>query len=374
VTARAGPSAPADDDIPISVGPETERTNVMALPPSGMPVATYDGRRGPSSQDDADPHCGRYRLCFELASGGMASVFLARQDGPAGFDRLVAVKRVHRWLVDEDEFIEMFLDEARIAASITHPNVCSVLDFGESRGALYLAMEYMMGEPLASIRDILAQHPEMMQGSLAYVIRIVADAAEGLHAAHELCDDAGQPLNVVHRDVCPSNLFVTYDGNTKVVDFGIARAAGRIHKTATGVVKGHIPYMAPEQLAGEALDRRADVWALGVVLWELVAGQRLFHHTTAVQTIRAIANGPIPKLSRIRRGVPEALDALVARALCRDVRSRYPTAREMGRALTRFAFAHCEPTGLAEIAEWMDAIFKERREQKIEMVRRAKRM
>jgi serine/threonine-protein kinase len=304
----------------------------------------------------------------------MAKVFLARQDGPAGFDRFVAVKRVHKWLRDEEEFIEMFLDEARIAASVTHPNVCSVLDFGESHGTFYLAMEYMMGEPLSAVRQMLADHPEMLQGSLAHIVRIVADAAEGLHAAHELRDDDGHLLNVVHRDVCPPNLFVTYDGNTKVVDFGIAKAAGRIHRTATGIVKGHISYMSPEQLSGGGIDRRADVWALGVVLWELVSGQRLFQRTTAVQTIRAICGGPIPKLSRLRRGIPEALDAVVSRALARDLNERYPTAREFGRALTHFAFAHCEPAGLAEIAEWMEALFKEQREKKIAMVREAKRM
>jgi serine/threonine-protein kinase len=371
-----------DEGVPVSIRfdsippPETERTNVMLHPPAGMitPREVRRGHAGSLVDDGPESHCGRYKLCFELAAGGMANVFLARQDGPAGFDRFVALKRVHKWLLDEEEFIEMFLDEARIASGISHPNVCSVVDFGESQGTFFLAMEYMLGEPLSAVRKLTAEHQDILTGSLPHAVRIVADACEGLHAAHETRDDEDNLLGVVHRDVCPQNLFVTYDGNTKVVDFGIAKAAGRIHKTATGIVKGHISYMAPEQLSGAPVDRRADVWALGVVLWELIAGERLFSHQTAVQTIRAIMNGPVPRLSRVRRGIPEAIDSIVAKALSREPEARYPTARELGRALTHFSCRHLEPTGLAEVAEWMNALFAEERHRKIAMLRHAKRM
>ncbi len=326
--------------------------------------------RAPSATDEK---CGRYRLCFELASGGMANLFLARQGGPFGFDKLVALKRIHSHLHTEKDFVDMFLDEARVAAQLTHPNVCSVIDFGEASGTYFLAMDYLFGEPLSNVRHALFDDRALLSRSLSVTLRMVADAAEGLHAAHELRDPQGVLLNVVHRDVCPQNLFVTYDGNTKVVDFGIAKARGRLHKTATGVLKGHLAYMAPEQFATNDVDRRTDVWGLGVVLWELVTGVRLFTPTTNVaKAVMSIMSGSIRPPSEVRPDLPEEIDAVVMGALTRTPQDRYPTARELGRAIERFIHAFCEPLGLADMAEWMESTFAEERALKLALVRQAR--
>ena len=199
---------------------------------------------------NAPSKIGRYELCFELASGGMASVHLARVEGNPGFEKLVALKRIHPHLACEPEYIEMFLDEARIASRITHSNVCSVFDFGEADGEYFIAMEYLVGEPLSRVhRRVLADLDQRSSPLLPMrMARIIAQACEGLHAAHELADGDGESLHVVHRDVSAENLFVTYDGATQVVDFGIAHARQRVHHTEAGQVKGTFPYMAPEQI------------------------------------------------------------------------------------------------------------------------------
>ena len=319
---------------------------------------------------------GRYRLCFEIASGGMASVYLARAEGPAGFEKLVALKRIHPHLAKEREFVEMFLDEARIASRISHPNVAAVFDFGEADGANFLAMEFLLGEGLSRIHRILSSRPAAHDWARIARLsaRIIADAAEGLHAAHELRGDDGQPLNVVHRDVSPQNLFVTYDGVVKVVDFGIARAAGKLHHTVTGAVKGKFAYMAPEQAKRQPVDRRADVWSLGVVLWEQVTGKRLFRQDSEVDTIVAVINEPILGPSEVRPGVPPALDAVLLRALDRDPERRTPTAREFGRDLQRFLLRQGAAVGPAEVADWMRELFPEELARRQELVDQARRM
>jgi len=305
----------------------------------------------------------------------MASVFLARSDGPAGFEKLVALKRIHPHLAKENEFVEMFLDEARIAARISHPNVCTVFDFGEADGSYFIAMEYLVGESVSRIMKTICAAPDRQDwpSHACLAARLVADACEGLHAAHELRGDDGAPLELVHRDVSPQNLFVGYDGTVKVVDFGIARAAGRLHHTATGTVKGKWAYMAPEQARRTALDRRADVWSLGVVLWELVTCRRLFRREGEAETLTALLNDPIPAPSDVRPGVPRELDEIVSRALTRDREERYPTARAFGSALSRFIAAQGQTVGLAEISEWMREIFPEDYGRRLELVDQARR-
>lgn len=302
---------------------------------------------------------GRYRLCFELASGGMATVYLARLDGPHGFEKLVALKRVHPHLVSERRYVEMFLDEARIASGITHPNVCSVFDFGESDGEYYLAMEYLVGEPLARLLRRAASSREQRESPLLALkmARIIEEACEGLHAAHQSRDANGQPLNVVHRDVSPRNLFMTYSGVVQVVDFGIASARQRVHRTATGHLKGTMPYMAPEQVRGGEADRRLDIWSLGVVLWELLTLERLFRRDTEVETMYAVLVGDIPLPSERRPGIPPELDAIVMKALQREPEQRWQTAREMGQALRAFASKQSAVVGAAELSNWMEELF-----------------
>ena len=301
---------------------------------------------------------GRYDLVREIASGGMGTVFLARAGGPGGFDKTVALKVIHRSLARDRGAIEMFLDEARIAARISHPNVCPVFEFGEVDGKYFLAMEYVHGEPLSRVVAALSQQRDIGSTRLcAYAARIVADSAEGLHAAHELRDETGRALEVVHRDVSPQNIFLTHDGTVRVVDFGIARALGRVHQTISGVVKGKIAYMPPEQLQGHDVDRRADIWALGVTLWELLTCQRLFGRETTAATIQRVLYGDIAKPSEVRSSVPAPLDAIVMTALCRDRSSRYPTARAFAQDLTRFVTWTAQPAAMAEIAEWMAELF-----------------
>jgi serine/threonine-protein kinase len=313
---------------------------------------------------------GRYRLCFELASGGMATVYLARMEGPHGFEKLVALKRVHPHLVSERRYVEMFLDEARIASGITHPNVCSVFDFGESDGEYYLAMEYLVGEPLARLFRRAAASSEQRESPLLSLkmARIIEEACEGLHAAHGSKDVTGQPLNVVHRDVSPRNLFMTYSGVVQVVDFGIASARQRVHRTATGHLKGTMPYMAPEQVKGGEVDLRLDIWGLGVVLWELLTLERLFRRETEVETMYAVLVGDIPVPSDRRPSIPPELDAIVMKALQREPDKRWQTAREMGQALHAFASKQSAVVGAAELSNWMEQLFPQGEAQKREIM------
>jgi len=355
----------------VSVSPEegkiVDDSTMEALPLVEDSVAPE--RTGPE-------RIGRYELCFELASGGMASVYLARIDGVSGFEKLIALKRIHRHLAKEKGYVDMFLDEAKIASRITHPNVCSVFDFGEADGEYYIAMEYLVGEPLSRLCARVAKDQELRRGRVLplRMARIIADACEGLHAAHELKDANGELLHVVHRDVSPRNLFVTYDGAVQVVDFGIASARQRLHHTSTGQVKGTFAYMAPEQLTANPIDRRVDIWALGVTLWEMLAVRRLFRRDTTANTIHSVLYEEIRPPSDYRAQVPKALDEIVMKALARDPKQRWQTAREMGRALRQFLGTQSEVIGPAELSEWMAKVFPQgeaRKSQLMEIARMA---
>ena len=336
----------------------------------------------PPAEDSIPPEptaperIGRYELCFELASGGMATVYLARVHGASGFEKLIALKRIHRHLAKEKKYIEMFLDEAKIASRITHPNVCSVFDFGQADGEYYIAMEYLVGEPLSRLCGKVARDQQQRRHALLplRMAGIIADACEGLHAAHELKDANGDLLSVVHRDVSPRNLFVTYDGSVQVVDFGIASARQRMHHTATGQVKGTFAYMAPEQLTASPIDRRVDVWSLGVSLWEMLTLRRLFRRDTTANTIHAVLYEDLVAPSKYRSQVPPELDQIVMRALMRDPKDRWQTARDMGRAIRQFLGTREELVGPAELSDWMREVFPQgeaRKSQLMEVARLA---
>lgn len=314
---------------------------------------------------------GRYRIVCELASGGMATVNLAIADG---LDKLLALKVIHPHLAKEESFVKMFLDEARIASSVSHRNVCNVFDYGEQDGSYYMAMDYLAG---TTLRDVIrrlrgkrgAEGSELHPVYLAYII---AQACEGLHAAHELRDNQGELMEVVHRDVSPHNLFVTFDGNVSVVDFGIARASDRLQQTATGVLKGKFSYMAPEQIRQTRVDRRADIWALGVCLWEALTQRRLFARATQADTLMSVMVDPIKPPSELEPKLSRSLDSIVGRALSRNAEERYQTAREMGRDLMAF----CRECGVSmsplEIEHFMEELFPKERVRSRELVRRAK--
>ncbi len=296
------------------------------------------------------PALGRYQVRHRLGVGGMGAVYLARsKSGPS--TTWVAVKTMlNRTGVDQNQ-VKMFLDEARIASMIDHPHVAHVVDFGSDRGVLYLAMEYLHGEALAEVA-----RTAWTQGGVPSLLaaRIVADAAHGLHAAHELLTHDGRNAGVIHRDVSPQNLFVLFNGVTKIVDFGVARANERLaDATSADVLKGKIGYMAPEQLQRSTLDRQVDVWGLGVVLWEITTGRRLFKAENEAATILAIVQQPIPRPSSLQPGYPPELERIVMRALERDRAVRYPTAEAVAQDLERFIAGVGVPYGHADVSVQM---------------------
>ncbi len=258
----------------------------------------------------------------------MATVYLARVSGVGGFQRFVAIKRLHPHLAREPEFIEMFLDEARLAARIHHPNVVSILEIGASEQGYYIVMEYVEGDTLGRLLSRAAQTGQRLP--LEVGLRIVVDMLSGLEAAHELTDDDGNPLLIVHRDVSPQNVLVGVDGNARLTDFGVARATSRLSVTRSGQLKGKVAYMAPEQARGDgAIDHRADVFAAGVVLWEVLAGRRLFKGDGEAQTLNKVLSDTIPSVQSVWPAVPAALEAIAAKALERDRTARYQSALEL---------------------------------------------
>jgi serine/threonine-protein kinase len=291
---------------------------------------------------------GRYVVFDEIASGGMATVHLGRLRGAVGFARTVAIKRLHTGLARDEEFTAMFLDEARLAARIRHPNVVQVLDVVHEGGELFLVMDYVQGESLA--RLVRAVRPGMIPPRIA--VAIMASVLHGLHAAHEATSEHGQPLEIVHRDVSPQNVLVGTDGVARVLDFGVAKAANRIQTTRDGSVKGKIAYMAPEQLLSESVDRRADIYAAAVVLWEAITAERLFDGDNQGRVVRKILDEPVPIPSTKVPGLPKTLDDAVMRGLDRDVKNRWQTAREFASALER-CLVPAPPT---EIGEWVESI------------------
>jgi serine/threonine-protein kinase len=266
---------------------------------------------------------GKYRLIIELAQGGMGCVYLAVAQGPAGFNKLTVIKELKPSLLDEAGFLEMFLDEARLSARLSHANVVQTNEVGVEHGRAYLAMEYLDGQSLNRVRSRLGKARTL---PLAADVRIVAQACEGLHYAHELRDFDGTPLGVVHRDVSPHNIFVTYDGQVKIVDFGVAKALSSSHESTAGVLKGKVAYMSPEQVLGTTVDRRADIFALGVILWESVAGKRLWGGMRTETIIARVMAADVPRLAAVAPDADPRLVAIVDRAMALSMHDRYPTA------------------------------------------------
>jgi eukaryotic-like serine/threonine-protein kinase len=292
------------------------------------------------SEPKAPQAIGRYWIYDEIAAGGMATVHLGRLVGPAGFTRTVAIKRLHPQFAKDEEFSSMFLDEARIAARIRHPNALTALDVVQAKGELYIVMDYIHGESLG----------KLLRGGpvpLAVASGIMTQALLGLHAAHESVDDQGQRLDIVHRDVSPQNILVGVDGVARVVDFGIAKAASRVHTTQTGKIKGKLSYMSPQQVQSEDVDRRADIFAAGVVLWESVVGRKLLARGDA--TITRVLQWKGISAEELAL-IPTFLHPIVKRALAREVSERYATAREMAMALADAV----PPAGSMEIGDWVE--------------------
>lgn len=294
----------------------------------------------------------------------MATVYLARKG--SGTRSFVALKVIHSHLLQDPDFLAMFRDEAAIASQIAHGNVCRVLDFGAAAQEHYIVMEFLAGESLAAVWRRLSD-PEAVRppgARMAQLVgRMLSDACEGLHAAHELTGVSGEPLRVVHRDVSPENVMLTFEGSAKLLDFGVATAARQHHQTRTGVLKGKFAYIAPEMLGGSKADRRADVWGMGATAWELLTGRRLFHAANDLDTLHAITELPIKPPSELAPGVPQAMDEVVLRALSRDPEGRYASARELGSALLRASAEDGEVASLGDLAEWVQSLFPSGPEQ-----------
>jgi serine/threonine-protein kinase len=298
----------------------------------------------------------RFELVAELATGGMATVYLGRISGAGGFQRFVGIKRLHPHLAREPEFIQMFLDEARLAARIHHPHVVPILEIGTSEQGYYIVMEYVEGDTLANLIARTVQAGRRMPVDVA--TRIMVDVLGGLHAAHELADDDGRPLGIVHRDVSPQNILIGIDGSARLTDFGVARATSKLSTTRTGQLKGKLAYMAPEQAHGaKDIDRRADVFAAGVVLWEALEGRRLFRGDGGeADTLNRVLNEPIPPLKGPEPDVPHELESVLDVALARERVARYETAAAFADALERVGRESGDVATHKDVAAYLDDI------------------
>ena len=295
---------------------------------------------------------GRYALYDEIASGGMATVHIGRLLGPVGFSRTVAIKRMHANLAKDPEFVSMFLDEARLAARIRHPNVIGTLDVVALSGELFLVMEYVLGESLFRLMKTARDSAKPIP--LPIVSAILVGVLDGLHAAHEATNEREEPLSIVHRDVSPHNIIVgANDGLARVLDFGIAKAADRTHSTRDGQIKGKLSYMAPEQLSSGIVDRTSDVYSAAVVLWEAITGTRLFPGESELKSMvmKVLSTEP-ESPGRYVPGLPPELEALVMRGLKKSPEDRIQTAREMARRLQKIVPA----APASDVAEWVQSM------------------
>jgi serine/threonine-protein kinase len=311
---------------------------------------------------------GNYELVLRIGRGGMAAVWVARERAAASKDeRLVAVKVMLNELADESEFVKMFLDEVRLVRSIRHPNVVDVYDVGEDDGMMWMAMEWVEGE---SLHTVIAEAGKRRAIPPELAVRIIADAAAGLHAAHELRDLDGSLRGVVHRDISPHNILIGTNGIVKLVDFGVAKAVGRISEaTRAGQLKGKFGYMSPEQALGKAVDRRSDIFSLGIVLFELTTSRRLFRGEHDVETLRLVISGGIPHPTQIDPKYPAELERIVLKALERNVAARYQTAAELEHDLRAYLKSERLIVPQSGVAGILKRVLGERIEQRRKAVR-----
>jgi serine/threonine-protein kinase len=319
------------------------------------------------------PSFGKYKILAELGRGGMADVFLAMVAGPAGsgFSKLNVVKRLRENLAEDPEFVAMLMDEARISARLSHPNVVQTHEIGVEAGQYFLAMEYLDGQPLHRVQKRAAKTGRIPRD---FELLVISDVLAGLHHAHELTDYDGTPLGIVHRDVTPQNIFITYTGHVKVVDFGIAKAAGRACETRQGVVKGKVRYMAPEQAMGLALDRRADIFSVGILMWEALTGARFWGQTDEISIARSlIASTFDPSPRAVSPDVPEELDAICRKAMAYRPDDRYETAEAFRNDLERYLSTLDTVSMRRQLGSEIAGLFSKERQLLREIIERAGR-
>ncbi len=300
----------------------------------------------------------RYRVVEKLESGGMAEVFRAESEGLQGFRKQVAIKRVLPHLSSKKKFISMFLDEARLSAQLSHSNCVQVFDIGVGDNAFFIVMEFVDGANLKSIVEHIKKTGRDFPVEAAVYISL--ELCKGLSYAHELTDPNGIALHIVHRDMSPPNVLITKHGEVKIVDFGLAKANSQLEKSEPGIIKGKFSYLSPEAAMGQEVDARTDVFAVGIILWELLAGQRLFLGDTDFQTVKRVQAANVPAISGINKKVPQDLEKIIAKALARDPAQRFATARELGNELTKFLFRFGVPVSTFEISQLVTGAMKER--------------
>lgn len=336
----------------------------MASQPPPNPLALSGTWRMPEPDETASASrlplvWGKYTLVKRMAKGGMAELYLAIQRSMAGFEKLVVIKRILPEMHQDPGFIAMLLSEARVAASLSHPNIVQTFDVGEVNGTPFIAMEHVNGE---DIRGVVRQMKKVGKQDfpLGLAIEIVMNVAAGLAYAHERIDLEGNKLNIVHRDISPQNVVLTFDGDVKIVDFGIAKSDTKFgHQTKSGRLKGKIPYMSPEQARGEEVDGRSDIFSLGILLFELTTGRRLFKGPSEYETLRLICEERYPLPTEVASDYPIALEAIVMKALAKDKSQRYGSARDLQRDLETFARAERIDTGSVALSEFMHDLFAE---------------
>jgi serine/threonine protein kinase len=299
----------------------------------------------------------KFVILRSLAMGGMAEILLARVRDPAKPERLVVLKRMHRQLAVDREYVKMFVDEARLAITLRHPNVVEVYESGEDDGQCYIAMEYLHGHDLRRVLSQMAKKRVPMR--LANALSIARAVCRGLDYTHERTDVSGELLGIVHRDVSPHNVLVTYGGRVKLVDFGIAKTTIQLARTRTGILKGKVAYMSPEQALGESLDRRSDVFCIGILLWEMTTGHWLYRRKSELETLKAVVEHDAPPPSQVIAGYPKELEQIVMKTLARKREDRWQSAGELGEALGAFAKQRRLDLRPASLATLMSATFSE---------------
>jgi serine/threonine protein kinase len=304
----------------------------------------------------------RYRVIEKIAAGGMAEVYRAESAGLEGFKKTVAIKRVLPHLSQKKEFIGMFLDEARLSAALSHSNVVQVFDIGVGDDTYFIVMEYVDGANLKAVIEHrkLIGRPLPVETACFITLR----TCEGLAYAHEAMDALGQPLGIVHRDVSPPNVLITRHGEVKVVDFGLAKANSQLESSEPGIIKGKFSYLSPEAALGESVDHRTDIFAAGIILWEMITGTRLFMGDSDLATVRQVQAARVPPLSQFVKDVPPALEQIVARSLAREPQARYQTARDFGRDLNRVLFQLGRPVSSFDIGSLVGDVREEQRRQR----------
>ena len=315
-----------------------------------------------SSAEEALPRqFGKYTLLRAIASGGMANVYLAIQRAVAGFEKLVVIKRILPQLSKDPAFVEMLLSEARTAATLNHPNIVQTFDVGEVESTYYIAMEHINGEDIRSIVRAM-KRASVTDFPIEHTLSIVLGMCAGLAYAHEKKDLEGKPLHIVHRDISPQNVLITFTGDVKIVDFGIAKTseAAVLERTQAGQLKGKVPYMSPEQAAGKEIDHRSDIFAVGIMLFELTTGRRLFKAKSELETLKLICEREYPKPSQIRANYPPALERIVMKALAKDPDQRYLSARDMQGDLEVFIREERIAASAVSCASWMKGLFEDK--------------